>query len=77
VEQGRISPEFGETVTPSFTLVDVMANVHFTETVQLSFGANNLFDVAYFEHLTRSVRGTTNPIFSPGRNLFVNLGLSF
>jgi iron complex outermembrane receptor protein len=77
VEQGRISPEFGETVTPSFTLVDLLANLDFSEKVHLAFGANNLFDVAYYEHLTRSVRGTTNPIFSPGRNLFVNLGLSF
>lgn len=75
--QERTSLEFGETATPSFTLVDLLFNTNVTESTYLSVGVNNLFDVNYYEHLARSVRGVASPIFAPGRNLFVNLGLSF
>jgi len=48
-----------------------------TDSFTVSAGANNLLDVAYYEHLSRSVRGTPNAIFAPGRNVYVNLNFQF
>ena len=76
-EQARVSTEFGETVTPDFALLDVEVGYQLTETLSINAGVNNLFDENYFEHLNRSVRGTANPIFAPGRNVFANLNLTF
>lgn len=76
-EQGRISPEFGETLTPSFALVDVGVNYQINKNFGLNIAANNLLDEAYYEHLNRSVRGTPNPIFAPGRNFVAALNIKF
>jgi len=38
----------------------------------------NALDVAYYEHLNRSVRGAdAPPIFAPGRNLFASVTLTW
>jgi iron complex outermembrane receptor protein len=76
-EQNRISNEFGETATPSFALLDVNISYQITEKLSVNAGVNNLFDKNYYEHLNRSVRGTANPIFAPGRNFFTNLNFNF
>ncbi len=77
LEQSRISQEFGETVTPSFTILDIKVAYHITEKFKLQTGVNNLFDENYYEHLNRSVRGTSNPIYAPGRNWFMSLSVNF
>ncbi len=74
-QQDRISASFGETVTPTFTLIDVKVQYQISGSLNAIVGVNNLLDVAYFEHLTRSVRSTPNAIMSPGRNVFVSLSL--
>jgi iron complex outermembrane recepter protein len=76
-EQSRISDEFGETATPSFSLLDLEIGYQVTKGLSFSVGVNNLLDENYYEHLNRSVLGTTNPIFAPGRNIFANLNLTF
>ncbi len=76
-EQNRVSGEFGETVTPSFFLVDVNVGYRLSKTLSIQAGAQNLLDVNYYEHLNRSVRGTNNPIFAPGRNVYVSLNARF
>jgi len=76
-EQSRVSDEFGENVTPSFSLLDVKVGYRLGSGLSLSAGVNNLLDENYFEHLNRSVRGTMDPIFAPGRNIFANLNWSF
>ncbi|WP_299363586.1 TonB-dependent receptor [Winogradskyella sp.] len=76
-EQSRISNEFGETVTPSFTLLDINIGYEISDKLSINAGVNNLFDENYYEHLNRSVRGTNDPIFAPGRNVFANLNLTF
>ncbi len=76
-EQNRVSGEFGETVTPSFFLVDVNVGYRLSKTLSIQAGAQNLLDANYYEHLNRSVRGTNNPIFAPGRNVYVNLNARF
>ncbi len=76
-EQTRVSTEFGEDTTPSFALLDVKVGYQVTDKLSLNTGINNLLDENYFEHLNRSVRGTNNPVFAPGRNVFVNLNFTF
>jgi iron complex outermembrane receptor protein len=76
-EQSRISNEFGETATPSFALLDFKAGYQINDNLNFNIGVNNIFDENYFEHLNRSVRGTNNPIFASGRNVFVNLNYNF
>jgi len=77
LQQARISTEFGETATPAFSLLDVKVAYAFTEKIRVSAGVNNLLDEDYFEHLNRSVRGSNDPIFAPGRNLFVKVNFAF
>ncbi len=77
LEQSRISSEYGESRTPSFSLLDVKMSYRFSDEVRVSAGAKNLFNVNYYEHLSRSVRGTTNPIYAPGRNVFASVSLNF
>ncbi|MDN3205162.1 TonB-dependent receptor domain-containing protein [Algoriphagus sediminis] len=76
-EQSRVSNEFGETVTPSFALLDLIIGYQISNQFSLNAGVNNLLDENYYEHLNRSVRGTAAPIFAPGRNLFLNLNFTF
>lgn len=76
-EQSRASAEFGETATPSFSLMDVKIGYQITTGFSINAGVNNLLDEHYFEHLNRSVRGASAPIFAPGRNFFLNLNYSF
>lgn len=76
-DQSRISNEFGETATPSFALLDFKAGYQINDNLSFNLGVNNIFDKNYFEHLNRSVRGTNNPIFAPGRNVFVNFNYNF
>lgn len=76
-EQSRVSPEFGETITPSFALVDISMSYAITDQLNVNVGVNNLLDENYYEHLNRSVRGANDPIFAPGRNLFTNLVFMF
>jgi iron complex outermembrane receptor protein len=77
VEQGRISQEFGETVTPSFALLDLKVGYNFSDRLQINAGVNNLLDENYYEHLNRSVRGANLPIYAPGRNVFANISYLF
>lgn len=77
VEQSRVFKEFGETVTPAFNLLDVKIGYKFNRGISLSFGVDNLLDESYYEHLNRSVVGSLNPIFAPGRSVFISMNYSF
>ena len=77
LQQSRISEEFGETVTPSFSLLDLKLTYQFSSTARFTLGVNNLFDQNYYEHLNRSVSGGTLPIFAPGRSAFASLNFTF
>ncbi len=73
LQQDRISAAFGETKTPSFTLVDVDLTWQIQKNFGVTAGVKNLFDVAYYEHLNRSVRGESRAIYAPGRNCYLSL----
>jgi iron complex outermembrane receptor protein len=75
--QSRVSGEFGESVTPSFALLGVKLASQLTEKIRLSAGISNLLNENYYEHLSRSVRGTADPIFAPGRCFNGSIALSF
>lgn len=76
-KQDRIASIFGETPTPSFTLVNLSAGYQISDKIRVDGGINNLLDTNYYEHLSRSVRGNNTPIFAPGRNTYINLNYTF
>jgi iron complex outermembrane receptor protein len=76
MEQSRISREFGETETPSFTLFDLGLSFNLSMDFRISAGIQNLFNALYYEHLNRSVRGASAlPIYAPGRCFFLSFNL--
>jgi iron complex outermembrane receptor protein len=77
LKQARISEEFGETETPSFSLLSASLTYQLTGITRVNLGVNNLFDENYYEHLNRSVLGGTSPIFEPGRNFFASVNFVF
>jgi iron complex outermembrane receptor protein len=76
-KQDRISEEFGELATPSFSLLDAKINYKISKILSTSIGVNNILDQAYYEHLSRAIKGTNTPIYAPGRSAFVSLIISF
>ncbi|MGC9343609.1 MAG: TonB-dependent receptor [Bacteroidales bacterium] len=77
MEQSRISTEYGETTTPSFSLLDLKITFQMSGNIRLTGGVKNLLDENYYEHLSRSVRGTQTPIYAPGRSFFGSINVSF
>lgn len=78
MEQSRISDEFGETVTPSFTLFDLGLAFRLNKFLGFNAGIQNLFNSLYYEHLNRSVRDASAlPIYAPGRCFFLAFNLDF
>lgn len=75
LQQDRISSTFGETKTPSFTLIDLEVSYTFFDFINVSGGIQNLFDEAYYEHLSRSVRGIERAIYAPGRNFYFSVNV--
>ena len=76
-EQSRISNEFGESVSPSFALLDIKIGYQLSNALSINAGVKNLLNENYYEHLNRSASGSANPIFAPGRNVFANLNFIF
>jgi iron complex outermembrane receptor protein len=77
LKQSRISPEFGESATPSFWLMDLDVTYAAFRWLTISGGVRNLFDIPYYEHLNRSVSVSGQPIYNPGRNLYLGLTARF
>ncbi len=77
-KQDRVAKSYGETKTPAFQVVDIDASYKINKWLTLSSGIQNLFDEAYYEHLSRSVRSAeARPIYSPGRSFYFSLAFSF
>lgn len=75
-----------ETFTPDYTLVNASAGIgiHYSKNrlINIIAGVNNLFDVAYMDHLSRLKYVRPNPltgkgIYNMGRNVFVRLIVDF
>jgi iron complex outermembrane receptor protein len=77
-KQDRIATSYGETETPAFNVLDAKVLWMISSTFSATAGVQNILDRAYYEHLARSVQNTeARPIYSPGRNFYVTLTLSF
>lgn len=64
--QNRVNRSYGETESPSYTLFNVKAGVHFMfneSMINLSAGMTNLFNFIYYEHLD------WGHIYRPGRSI--------
>ncbi len=78
MEQARISDEFGETLTPSFSIIDLGLSFRIRQTIVFTAGVENLLNANYYEHLNRSARGATAiPIHAPGRSFILSFNLDF
>jgi len=74
LKQNRISVEYGEKETPSFTNLDFNFAYKLFKYLNVATGVQNIFDAAYYEHLNRSISGsTTDYIFNRGRNFYLTL----
>ncbi|HNS17856.1 MAG TPA: TonB-dependent receptor [Bacteroidales bacterium] len=71
--QNHVSKAFYEQTTPGFFVAGFSCsyyhNAHFT----ITGGVDNIFDKAYYEHLSRRIIGNTYDLYEPGRNFYVNL----
>lgn len=77
IQQDRIAPEVGETVSPEFMLLDVGLTYHINKYLRANCGVQNVLDVAYYEHLSRVMKTTPpSPLYAPGRNFYVSLNFS-
>jgi iron complex outermembrane receptor protein len=77
-KQDRIATSYGETETPAFNVVDLKLSWLATKNITVTGGVQNLFDTAYYEHLSRSVRDIElRPIYSPGRSFYATLTFNF
>ncbi len=75
MKQERISEAFGESDTPAFSLVDFGFTYQIINSVSTTLGVKNLLDQEYYEHLNRSVKGTTRAIHAPGRNVYLSISV--
>ena len=76
-QQNRVSNEYGETASPSFFTMDLSIAYTFFKIFSITAGVQNIFNEAYYEHLNRSVQGTSPlPLYAPGRNIFLSFSMS-
>lgn len=76
--QDRVSEEFAETTTPEFFLVDIKVAYEIIPKLQVAAGVKNVFDRAYYEHLSRATKvSDKRPLYSPGRNIFASVSYAF
>jgi iron complex outermembrane receptor protein len=76
-EQDRAATSRGETPTDGYTTVDLQTGVRLLRRVSLEVGVENLFDVAYANHLNASNPFTGQRILEPGRVVTTNLRVTF
>ncbi len=78
MEQNRISDEYAEMPTDSFTILG--ATITYAPKPRISFlvGVKNITNTNYYEHLSRSLSNTNNlPLNNPGRSVYAILLLQF
>ena len=75
--QDRVSVEYGELATPAFTLMNFQADWKIMPQASLTMGVNNIMDVAYYEHLSRTNKMNSLPIYEPGRNFSLALRIKW
>ncbi|MCF6240275.1 MAG: TonB-dependent receptor, partial [Bacteroidales bacterium] len=78
-EQTRVAASFNESPSDGFSVFD--AKIAYTATKSLSFemGVNNIFDVTYYEHLSRPYKNMPEQsmFYEPGINLIFSVKARF
>ncbi|RUA06912.1 MAG: TonB-dependent receptor, partial [Flavobacteriia bacterium] len=79
-KQDRISKTFMEKETPGFNTLDFSAGVKPLKGLSIGAAVLNIFDTAYYEHLTFSYKNSNinkGRIYEPGRNFTVYVNYTF
>jgi len=76
-KQDRVASSRGETPTDGYVTADLRFGWKVTDMLLLRFGAQNLFDEFYVNHLNSKNPFTGEQIPEAGRILYINLGVSF
>lgn len=76
-KQDRIATSFGEIATDGYDIFDFGFKSQPVNGLQVTMALNNAFNATYREHLSRFLAGTTNPLYSTGRSLIINVSYSF
>jgi len=76
-EQDRVATTRGETSTGGYTTVDLKTGIRLIRRISLEAGVENLFDVAYTDHLNANNPFTGSRIFEPGRVVTMNVRVGF
>jgi iron complex outermembrane receptor protein len=71
--QNHVSKAYEERTSDGFILAGLSLYYRFNKALDLSAGVDNLFDVAYYEHLNRNMVGTRADFYEPGINFFFSL----
>lgn len=71
--QNKVSKAFNEDNTPGFALLNFKLNYKYNDQLQINAGINNIFNINYYEHLSRRIIGTKSPYLEPGRLFYANL----
>jgi iron complex outermembrane receptor protein len=71
--QSSLSDASYEESTPGYVLTNISFDYKPFTFATLTAGVNNLFNLAYYDHLNRKLVGTSGKLYEPGRTFFINL----
>lgn len=75
--QNRVSESYYEEKTPGYIITDLSVSYMPCRYITLASGCNNLFDIAYYDHLNRKILGSEIKLFEPGRSFYLMMKLNF
>ncbi len=77
-EQTEVATDLRETATPAYGVVNLRSGVT-ARRLRLTLGVGNLFDRTYVEHLSyqRDPFRSGVRVFEPGRNIYMNVAVTF
>jgi len=75
--QNHVSEANYEEESPGFLLSAFSVAYIMNKYIDINAGVNNVFDVAYYEHLNRNIIGSANKLYEPGRSFYLNIKFKF
>ncbi len=78
-EQTRVSASFNESPSDGFSVFDAKLAYTAIKNLSLEMGINNIFDVTYYEHLSRPYKNMPEQsmFYEPGRNFLFSVKVKF
>lgn len=78
-EQNRVSSSFDESPSDGFSVFDTKIAYAPTKNISMEMGINNIFDITYYEHLSRPYKNMPEQsmFYEPGRNFLFSIKLMF